>query len=128
MFMSVTASETRYATVQIALHWLIVVLFATNFLISDDMGRALRIKLQGGVPDQFAALVHPPVGLAILVLMVVRIGLRWWLGAPALPERPALMDRLAPLGASGPLCGFAGGTFVGHGRMGCGHFWCGGCA
>ena len=96
--MSVTASETRYATVQIALHWLIAVLFATNFLISDDMGRALRIKLQGGVPDQFAALVHPPVGLAILVLMVVRIGLRWWLGAPALPEGPALMNRLAHWG------------------------------
>ena len=82
--MSVSVTQSRYGTVQILLHWLIAALFATNFLISDDMGRALRIKLQGGVPDQFAALVHPPVGLAILALMVLRIGLRWWLGAPAL--------------------------------------------
>jgi cytochrome b561 len=38
------------------------------------------------------------VGVAILALMVLRIGLRWWLGAPALPAGPALMNRLAHWG------------------------------
>lgn len=88
----------RYATVQIGLHWLIFLLFVLNYTLSDGMGRALRVKLEGGVPDQFAALVHPPVGVAILVLTLIRIALRWRLGVPALPAGKPMLTRLAHLG------------------------------
>lgn len=88
----------RYARSQIVLHWLIFALFTFNYLFSDDMGRALRIKLDGGVPDQIVASIHPPVGIAILVLTLIRIVLRLRLGAPALPAGKPLLDRAAHLG------------------------------
>lgn len=96
--LTMTTSTARYAGSQIGLHWLIFLLFLFNVIVSDDMGRALRIKLEGGVPDQFAALLHPPVGLAILLLTLVRIVLRWRLGAPALPAGKPVLNRLAHLG------------------------------
>lgn len=93
-----THDSPRYATIQIALHWGIFLLFALNYIVSDDMGRALRTKLEGGEPDQFAALTHPPVGLAILALTLIRIAVRLRLGAPALPPGKPLLNKLAHLG------------------------------
>lgn len=91
-----SSSVSRYAPAQIGLHWLIFVLFAFNFIVSDNMGRALKVKLEGGIPDQFAALVHPPVGVAVLVLTLIRLVVRWRKGAPALPPNgKPLMDRAA---------------------------------
>lgn len=92
-------ATARYSRIQIALHWLIFGLFALNYVVSDDMGRALRTKLEGGTPEQFAALVHPPVGIAILALMAIRLLVRALQGAPALPpaEKP-WMDLAAKWG------------------------------
>jgi cytochrome b561 len=89
---------TRYSPLQIALHWGIFLLFALNYIVSEDMGRALRTRLEGGEPDQFAALIHPPVGLAILALALVRIVVRLRQGAPALPPGKPLLNRAAKLG------------------------------
>lgn len=93
------SNASRYAPLQIGLHWLVFLLFVVNYIISDDMGRALRIKLDGGTPDQFAALIHPPVGIAILALTLIRLLVRARLGAPDLPPAPhPLMNRAAKLG------------------------------
>lgn len=75
----------RYAPLQIALHWLVVLLFAFNYIVSEGMGQALRTKLEGGEPGGFVASVHPPVGIAILVLTVLRLLARWRMGAPDAP-------------------------------------------
>ncbi|GAA3864101.1 cytochrome b [Celeribacter arenosi] len=89
-------SSPRYASVQILLHWLIFFLFAFNYIVSDDMGKALRVKLDGGTPDIFAALVHPPVGFAILVLTLLRLLARARYKAPPLPEgNHPLLNRAA---------------------------------
>lgn len=90
--------SVRYSSLQIALHWGIFLLFALNYVVSDGMGRALRTKLEGGEPDQFAALIHPPVGLAILALAVIRILVRLRQGAPELPPAKPLMNQVAKLG------------------------------
>ncbi|WP_425100851.1 cytochrome b [Tropicibacter sp. S64] len=74
--------QDRYARIQIVLHWAIFLLFVFNYIVSDDMGRALRTKLEGGTPDNFVALIHPPIGITLLVLMVLRIIARLFLGAP----------------------------------------------
>ncbi|CUH74871.1 cytochrome b [Tropicibacter naphthalenivorans] len=86
----------RYAPVQIALHWLIAVLFAFNFIVSDGMGQALRAKLSGAEPEGLVALLHPPVGIALLVLTLIRVVVRQRMGAPALPQNNnPLMDKVA---------------------------------
>lgn len=92
-------ANTRYAPVQIALHWLIFLLFVFNYIVSDGMGRALRVKLEGGVPEGLVAGLHPPVGIALLVLTLIRIVVRLRKGAPELPAgNPPLMDQAAHWG------------------------------
>lgn len=79
-------TASRYSLLQIGLHWLVAVLFALNYVVSDGMGEALRSKLAGGTPDGLVATLHPPVGIAVLVLSLLRLLVRWRLGAPASPE------------------------------------------
>ncbi|PYG31192.1 cytochrome b561 [Pelagimonas varians] len=89
-------SPTHYHRVQIALHWVIFLLFAFNFVVSEGMGKALRLKLEGGIPEGLVPLLHPPVGVAVLVLTLIRIVARVRLGAPDLPENgKPLMDKAA---------------------------------
>lgn len=93
------AALQKYTRLQIGLHWLIALLFVANWFLSEGMGRALRTKLEGGVPEGLIASIHPPIGLAILVLMVIRIILRLVQGAPALPESgSSWMNTAAKLG------------------------------
>ncbi len=69
------------------------------------MGKALRLKLEGGVAEGLVPLLHPPVGMAILVLTLVRIAVRLRNGAPDLPAgghplmgKAAHLDHLALYG------------------------------
>lgn len=89
----------KYARIQIFLHWGIFLLFAFNFIVSEGMGKALRTSLEGGVPEGIVPTIHPPIGVAVLALTVLRIILRLKLGAPALPEgNNPMMDKAAHLG------------------------------
>lgn len=89
-------APARFAPIQIALHWLIVVLFVFNYFVSEGMGRALHMKLDGTAVSGFVPSVHPPVGIVILVLMLIRVAVRLRLGAPALPAgNNPLMDKAA---------------------------------
>lgn len=93
------SKPAKYSRLQIALHWGVFMLFAFNFIFSEGMGKALRIKLEGGVPEGLVPLLHPPVGVAILVLTLVRMAVRLRKGAPELPAGGhPLMDKAAHLG------------------------------
>ncbi len=92
-------NPVKYNRLQIALHWGVFLLFAFNFIFSEGMGKALRLKLEGGVPEGLVPLVHPPVGVAILVLTLLRLVVRLRKGAPDLPDNGhPLMDKAAHYG------------------------------
>lgn len=78
--------EAGYSGWQIGMHWLIVAMVAVQLLIAENMTEMVDAaeegeKVSGGV----SALgnLHFWLGIAILVLMLVRLGMRITLGAPA---------------------------------------------
>lgn len=74
-----------YGVAQIGLHWLIAVGVALNYVLSDDMGKALHQKTDGAEVTVSIAGLHVWIGVAVLALVVLRIVLRLTRGAPA-PE------------------------------------------
>ena len=76
----------RYSRAQIALHWGVLILLVVSFFSHDGMKDAFRAALKGEETGGAVAVVHRLVGIAILLLTLARIGLRWRVGAPALPE------------------------------------------
>ena len=78
---------------QIALHWIVFVLVAFQFVMGDDMTHLFRAA-HGGRPTDTSAIwapVHIAVGFLILVAMLARLALRRLDGVPAPPkQRPAL--------------------------------------
>lgn len=71
-----------YSGAQIALHWMIALLIGANYLISEGMGDALDARLEGGVAQGFTPNFHVWAGSAVLVLALVRLGMRLGRGAP----------------------------------------------
>lgn len=85
-----------YSGLQKLLHWAVVLTFAFNYVVSDGMGRALRTFLQTGANDSLTAELHVIVGVATLVLMILRLVVRLIQGAPAMPPAPhPLMEKAA---------------------------------
>ena len=79
-----------YSRPQIALHWAVFLLFALNYVVSDDMGRALRTFSEGGTPEGITPVVHVWTGIVILVLTLARLLARVTRGAPGMPADAAL--------------------------------------
>jgi cytochrome b561 len=75
-----------YTRTQIGLHWLIAVLVLIQFLQGENLSHAFR-RIMGGqnVSLDILALSHVWLGVALLALVVVRIGLRLVYGAPPQP-------------------------------------------
>lgn len=70
--------SSRYATVAIVLHWLIALAIAAQVSIAWRMGGRMT-------PENFALIqLHKSIGIAILVLSIVRLG--WRLTNPPPPE------------------------------------------
>ena len=69
-----------YALSQIVLHWLIVAMLIVSYLSSEAM------HIRPGESPTAGTGVHVWFGIAILVLMLGRLGLRLTLGAPEPPE------------------------------------------
>ena len=88
-----------YSTLQIALHWGVAALILFNYFASDGMEDALdRMVEAGGSPIANAGW-HVWVGLAVLVLVVLRLIVRLISGAPEAVGDPAsLLSRAAGLG------------------------------
>ena len=84
------AEVKGYSATQIALHWIVALLIAAQFLLNDAIGSAFRAAMRGeevGFNPLVAA--HVFGGIAILVLVLWRIVLRKTRGAPLPPAEEA---------------------------------------
>ena len=88
-----------YSTLQVALHWTVVVLVAFQLLVSQGMEAAYRASKSGGAlasDDRTLAYLHIAVGVTVLILMLIRFTLRKTRGVPPPPkDDPAPMRLLA---------------------------------
>jgi cytochrome b561 len=88
--------KSGYSFMQIGLHWLIVVLIAVNYFVSDGMGRALRDQINGQAVTGITPTIHVYVGVAVLVLVLIRLGFRLASGAPHAPvSGPPILNTLS---------------------------------
>lgn len=88
-----TQARKGYSRLQISLHWIIAALIAVQILYHDPMEEAWDAVRDGlAVPASvsFGVTVHVIVGVSVLLLALLRLGVRFTLGAPSLPaEEPA---------------------------------------
>lgn len=75
-----------YSGAQIALHWLVAILVLAQFLLAEGMEEAWDAVERGGTPDTSGALPHIVIGGSILVLALVRLGVRFARGVPGPAE------------------------------------------
>ena len=86
-------TTTGYSGIQIALHWLIALGVGFNYLFSDGMGDALDQHLAGKPVTVGIASWHVYVGVAVLVLVLLRLAIRLIRGGPA--AAPGLQGKAA---------------------------------
>lgn len=87
------AANTGYTTTQIVLHWTIAALVFFQLVVNEDMQKAFDDRVDGDrIEDWNGALLHIAVGSTVLILAVVRLFVRWRVGAP-----PAHQDKAALL-------------------------------
>ncbi len=83
-----------YSISQRFLHWAVALLVFFNLLLPDGMNAWHRLIRHGQTPtaaEVSSANVHAYVGIAILLLAIVRLFLRWQTGVPAEPEGQPLV-------------------------------------
>ncbi len=68
--------STGYTRLQIALHWLIAVLIVANYIISDGMPEIFDGMLEGKPVEGLMPLFHVWAGVAVLVLVLLRLALK----------------------------------------------------
>src|SRR6202012_5593176 len=76
---AVNGVRTRFTVLQRILHWLMALCILAMLFIGVGMVSTVMPKYLGLVS------IHKPLGIAILVLALVRLGVRLRYGAPALP-------------------------------------------
>lgn len=90
---------SHYSRAQIALHWVVFLMIAFQFIASDAMSQAWRAVVKGqetGFDPLVAA--HVFVGGGVLLLVLWRLVLRLSRGVPPLPkEEPPVMKMIAHL-------------------------------
>ena len=74
-----TTGRTRFAAPQRLLHWLMAICILSMLFIGVGMVSTIAPKYLTLVQ------IHKPLGIAILVLALIRLALRIYYGAPALP-------------------------------------------
>ena len=92
-----TITSIGYSARQIGLHWLVFVLVAYQWFTGDDMTDIFHAA-HGGPPAAVNpnwATIHVVVGVAVLLLMVWRLGLRRSEGAPPPPKQHPALEWLA---------------------------------
>lgn len=75
-----------YSTLQIALHWVIFILIVIQLISGDGMTEMIEATEEGQVAAAgtlFQGTLHYWVGIAVLVLAVARIAVRFTTGVPA---------------------------------------------
>lgn len=76
------STKTSYSPLQIALHWAIAALIIANWFISEGMDDVFDGSLEGQAVTGFMPRFHVYAGVAVLVLALVRLGVRMRTGAP----------------------------------------------
>ncbi|SHI55143.1 cytochrome b [Wenxinia saemankumensis] len=74
------ADRRSYSALQIALHWIVALLVLATWWLGEGMGRALHARIESGGSGSWP--VHVWLGLAVLVLVGVRLIVRLASGAP----------------------------------------------
>ncbi len=90
------AAPAGYSRLQIVLHWTIAALIVFQLFVNDGMEQAFDDRMDGDlVEDGPAALLHIAVGVTILLLAIVRLGVRLTRGAPPPhDDKPAVINWL----------------------------------
>jgi cytochrome b561 len=90
---------TGYSSIQIALHWAVVVLVAFQYVAHSGIEAAWNAMRAAELPLPdvgMLAYLHIGAGLAVLLLALTRIGLRLTRGAPPPPpDEPKLLQVFA---------------------------------
>lgn len=87
-----TTSRKRFAAPQRLLHWLMAICILSMLFIGVGMVSTVTPKYLTLVQ------IHKPLGIAILVLALIRLALRFYYGSPALPpDLPEPMKLAAEL-------------------------------
>ncbi|WP_292022963.1 cytochrome b/b6 domain-containing protein [Maritimibacter sp. UBA3975] len=86
-----------YTRLQIALHWVIFLLIAAQFLFHDGIQAAWRAVIRGtDATFSVMAAQHIFTGLLVLALVVLRLAIKLRRGAPAMPaEEPEILKLTA---------------------------------
>lgn len=90
-----------YSRLQVFLHWVIAALVLFQLLFGESMAEAVEAAEEGerlSGADLLLSGAHYWVGIAILVLVAIRLGIRLWQGAPAAttaPNQASWTDRAA---------------------------------
>jgi cytochrome b561 len=90
------AAPQGYSRLQVVLHWTIAALVVFQLLVNDAMEDAFDDRMDGDPVETIGgALVHVGVGVTILLLAVIRLGVRLKRGAPpAHDDKPAIINWL----------------------------------
>lgn len=91
-------SVEGYSTIQITLHWLIVAAVLFQLVFGESMTNVVEALEEGATPgagDLLLSSAHFWVGIAILVLLVLRLAVRMFMGTPEVIGAPGLMTLAA---------------------------------
>lgn len=85
-----------YSFTQIRLHWIIAVLIVGQLVFGEDMGEAWEAVEDGQLPEMgLMVWGHILAGVAVLLLALWRLALRFTRGAPPLPEAGSNLAHMA---------------------------------
>ena len=92
------ALKSGYSGLQIGLHWAAAVLIASDYLISDGMGDALDAHLAGEPVLGLTPVWHVWAGTTLLVVVLVRLVVRFLTRGTTVAEPKTLAERAADVG------------------------------
>lgn len=93
------SERTSYSRLQIILHWLIAALIIAAWFTPEDMGRALRTRIETGATGIEGNTLHVWLGSAAFALILLRVIVRLVQGAPGpVPGSSPLMASAAVWG------------------------------
>ncbi|NLS16506.1 cytochrome b [Rhizobium sp. P40RR-XXII] len=94
-------ARSAYSIPQRILHWLMALLIFFNLLFPDGMNAWRHLVRNGQTPssaDIASANIHAYAGIAVLLLAIVRLAVRFSSNVPATPDdQPAFLHYLAQL-------------------------------